>query len=288
MLIQQLLNGLTMGSIYALLAVGVSMIYKAMGMMNFAHGDTIMISAYIALSLYMTSMPLPLAIIFTIAIAALLGLALERFVYRKLEFNVFHNLLIATVGVSFVMRNLSIVIWGPESRSFPSLFSTIPWDINGLLILPQNVYIILIALCLVVLLQLFFYKTRSGKRMRAAASDSEAAAFMGINISLTRFMTFGMSAGFAAIAGILLAPIFYVSSNLGTMVGLKAFSAAILGGFGNIVGGLFGGLLLGLIEAIGATYISTAYRDVISFGVLFIILYFKPTGLFAKRIEQKL
>lgn len=288
MFFQQILNGLTNGSIYALLAIGVTMIYKSLGMLNFAHGDTIMISAFICLTLNSIGLPLPAAILITVIVVACIGLGLERFVYRKLEFGSFTNLLIATVGVSYVIKNLAIVIWGAEPQIFPDLFSTKPINLGELLLLPQNIGIILISIALVILLQLFFYKTKMGKQMRAAANDSEGAAMMGINVSQCRLITFGISAAFAAVAGILLAPIFYVSVDMGTLVGLKAFSAAILGGFGNIMGAMIGGIILGIVEALGATYISTAYKDVISFVVLFLVLYFKPTGLFAKRIEQKL
>lgn len=288
MFLQQILNGLTMGSIYALLAVGVTMIYKAMGMMNFAHADTIMVAAFICLTLYSLGLPLVIAILLTIVLSAILGLSLERFIYRRLEYGSFSNLLIATVGISFIFKNLSIVIWGAEKHVFPQLFPTEPIEVRGLLILPQNIAIILIAVLIVVLLQLFFNKTKIGKCMRAAASDSEGAAMMGIDVSYTRFLTFGISAAFAAVAGILMAPIFYVSTTMSALVGLKAFSSAILGGFGSIWGALAGGLIMGLVEAIGGAYIATAYKDVISFCVLFIVLYFKPTGLFAKRVEQKL
>lgn len=288
MLLQQILNGLTNGSIYALLAIGVTMIYKSLGMLNFAHGDTIMVSAFICLSIFNAGLPLWLCIILTVLAASAIGLGLERCVYRKLEYGTFTNLLIATVGVSYVLKNLAIVLWGAEPQIFPPMFSTRPIELGSLLLLPQNIGIILISAVLVVLLQLFFYKTKTGKQMRAAANDSEGAAMIGIDVSKCRFLTFGISAGFAAIAGILLAPIFYVSVDMGTLVGLKAFSAAILGGFGNVTGALIGGLILGIAEALGATYISTAYKDVISFVLLFLILYFKPTGLFAKRIEQKL
>ena len=209
MVFQQILNGLTNGSIYALLAIGVTMIYKSLGMLNFAHGDTIMISAFICLTLITAGIPMP-----------------------------------------------------------------------------QNIGIICVAACLVVVLQLFFYKTKTGKQMRAAATDSEGASMMGINVNKCRLVTFGISAAFAAIAGILLSPIFYVSVDMGTLVGLKAFSAAILGGFGNIVGAMLGGIILGIVEALGATYATAAYKDIISFVLLF--LYYKPNGILGKRIEQKL
>ena len=280
MVFQQILNGLTNGSIYALLAIGVTMIYKSLGMLNFAHGDTIMISAFICLTLITVGIPIPLAIVLTIIAAA--------FIYRKLEFSSFTNLLIATVGVSYIMKNLAIVIWGAEPQVFPALFSTDPINLGQLLLLPQNIGIICVAACLVVVLQLFFYKTRTGKQMRAAATDSEGASMMGINVNKCRLVTFGISAAFAAIAGILLSPIFYVSVDMGTLVGLKAFSAAILGGFGNIVGAMLGGIILGIVEALGATYATAAYKDIISFVLLFLFLYFKPNGILGKRIEQKL
>jgi branched-chain amino acid transport system permease protein len=288
MLGQQLANGLTMGSIYALIAIGVSMIYKSLGMLNVAHGDTIMLSAFIALTLFDSKIPLFIVLPLSIVITGFFGLFLERFIYRRLQYDSFTNLLIATIGMSIVLRNSSILIWGAEPRLFPSVFSTTPIEIAGLKILPQNIGIIMISLLLVAVLQIFFYRTMTGKQMRAAATDAEAAAMMGINVNRTRFLTFGISAALGAVAGVLLAPMSYASSNMGAMVVLKGFAAAILGGFGSISGAVVGGLLLGSIEAVGAGFISSAYRDVIAFLILFIVLYFKPTGLLAKRIEQKL
>ena len=288
MFLQQLLNGLTMGSIYALLAVGVSMIYKAMGMMNFAHGDTIMLSAFFCLSLYSAGLPLWAAIVITPFISAALGLCLERFIYRKLQYSSFSNILIATVGVSFIMKNSAVAIWGAQKHNFPSLFSLRPIHIGSFTILPQCVGMLAIAAIFVGTLQLFFYKTKIGKCMRAAASNAEAATMMGINVSFTRFLTFGISAEFAAVAGILMSPIFYVSTTMATNVATKGFAAAILGGFGSITGGFIGGMILGIVEAIGGAYIATAYKDVISFVVLILVLYFRPNGLFGKRTEQKM
>ena len=288
MFIQQLLNGLTMGSIYALLAVGVSMIYKAMGMINFAHGDTIMLSAFFCLTIYSAGLPLWAAILIAPFISAALGLCLERFVYRKLEYGSFSNLLIATVGVSFIMKNSAVGIWGAQKHNFPALFSMKPIHIGSFTILPQCIGMLAIAAFFVGVLQLFFYKTKIGKCMRAAASNAEGATMMGINVSFTRFLTFGISAAFAAVAGILMSPIFYVSTTMATNVATKGFAAAILGGFGSITGGFVGGLILGIIEAIGGAYIATAYKDVISFVVLILVLYFCPNGLLGKKTEQKM
>ena len=288
MFMQQLLNGLTMGSIYALLAVGVAMIYKAMGMMNFAHGDTIMLSAFFCLSLLEAHLPLWLAIVLTPFISMALGFALERFIYRKLQFGSFSNLLIATVGVSFIMKNLAVAIWGAQKHNFPPLFSLTPIHIGRFTILPQCIGMLAIAGFFVGILQLFFYKTRIGKMMRAAASNAEGATMMGINVSFTRFLTFGISAAFAAVAGILMSPIFYVSTTMSATVATKGFAGAIMGGFGSITGGFLGGLALGIIEALGGAYVATAYKDVISFVVLILVLYFRPQGFLGKKTEQKM
>lgn len=287
-LVQQLLNGLTMGSIYSLVAIGITMIYKSMGMLNVAHGDTIMISAFVALTLYQLGLPLAIVLPLTFIIMGLVGFALEKFIYSRLDYNEFTNLLIATIGMSTIFRNGSIIIWGAEPQLFPQLFSTKMIDILGMKILPQNIGIIGVSLALVGILQLFFNKTKWGKQMRAAATDAEGAAMIGINVSMTRMLTFGISAALGAVAGVLLAPMSYATSTMGAGVVLKGFSAAILGGFGNITGAVVGGLLLGSIEAVGAGFISSAYRDVIAFITLFIILYFKPSGILGKRIEQKL
>ena len=288
MFVQQLLNGLTNGSIYALMAVGVTMVYKALGMLNFAHGDILMVGTFICLTLYNLNVPFGIAIVLSIVASAALGFALERWVIRKVEFNSFTNLLIATVGVSYVLRNLAMVIWGTSPQLFPSIFSPMPWNINGFLLSPRTIGTIVVSVVVIYLLHLFFTKVKLGKCMQLACSDPEGAAMMGINVSHMRFLTFGISAALACIAGILIAPLSYARADMSALVGMKAFAAAILGGIGNLCGALLGGLLLGVTEAMGATYISTAYKDAFSFIVLFIVLYVKPTGLLNKRVENKL
>lgn len=288
MFVQQLLNGLTNGSIYALMAVGVTMVYKALGMLNFAHGDILMVGTFICLTLYNLNVPFGIAIVLSIVASAALGFALERWVIRKVEFNSFTNLLIATVGVSYVLRNPCKVIWGTSPQLFPSIFSPMPWNINGFLLSPRTIGTIVVSVVVIYLLHLFFTKVKLGKCMQLACSDPEGAAMMGINVSHMRFLTFGISAALACIAGILIAPLSYARADMSALVGMKAFAAAILGGIGNLWGALLGGLLLGVTEAMGATYISTAYKDAFSFIVLFIVLYVKPTGLLNKRVENKL
>lgn len=288
MFLQQVLNGLTMGSIYALIAIGISMVFKSLNMLNMAHGDTLMISTFVGLGVYRLGAPLWLTIAVTIAAMVLFGFFLERCVYRRLNYNSFVNLLIATVGVSIVLRNGANLIYNAQPQSFPNIFSTAPIRIVGLRLFPETIGIVCVALVLMLLLNWFYNGTKTGKLMRASASDPVGAAMMGIDVDRMRFLTFGLSAGIAGIAGILVAPSFLVRPTLAVMAVNKGFAAAILGGLGDFLGAVIGGILLGVVEALGAAYLSSSYRDVIAFVVLFIALSFIPNGIRGKRIEQKL
>lgn len=289
MFVQQILNGLTNGSLYALMAVGVTMIYKSLGMLNFAHGDTMMIGTFIALALIKASgMPMILCILIAVVVSAILGLLLERLILRRVQFSSFTNLLIATVGVSYILRNGAMVLFGTNPQKFSSLFPTAPISIGGFKISPQSIGTILVSLLLIIAMHFFYTKVKVGKCMELSCSNSEAAAMMGINVTYMRFLTFGISAGLACIAGVLIAPYTYARPDMSATIGLKAFAAAILGGIGNLWGALLGGVILGVVEALGATYISSAYRDAFSFLILFVVLYVKPTGLLNKKIENKL
>lgn len=288
MLFQQVLNGLTNGSLYALMAVGVTMVYKSLGMLNFAHGDTMMVGTFITLTFVQMGMPFYLAVLFGTACAAVLGFLLERIILRKVKFSSFVNLLIATVGVSYVLRNTGMVIWGTSPQLFPSMFPETLIKIGNFNITPQSIGIIIISLAIITGLHLFFTRVKVGKCMQLASSDAEGAAMMGVNVAYMRFLTFGISAGLAAIAGIMIAPLTYARVDMSATIGMKAFAAAILGGIGNLWGALLGGVILGIVEAVGAAYISTAYRDAFSFIILFIVLFVKPTGLLNKKIENKL
>ena len=258
MLFQQILNGLTNGSLYALMAVGVTMVYKSLGMLNFAHGDIMMVGTFITLT-FITKLGLP-----------------------------FYVSLIATVGVSYVLRNASMVIWGTNPQLFPSMFPSELIEIGEFRITPQSIGIIIISLAIITGLHFFFTKVKIGKCMQLANSDPEGAAMMGVNVTYMRFLTFGISAALACIAGVMIAPLTYARVDMSATIGMKAFAAAILGGIGNLWGALLGGIILGIVEAVGSAYISTAYRDAFSFIILFIVLFVKPTGLLNKKIENKL
>lgn len=288
MLFQFILNGLTNGSLYALMAVGVTMVYKSLGMLNFSHGDIMMIGTFIVLTLIKAGIPLLAAILIGVIATAIIGFLLERLILRRVEFSSFTNLLIATVGVSYILRNGAMVIFGTNPQRFPSLFSQVPITIAGFKVSPQSIGIILVSLALIIALHLFFTKVKVGKCMELASSNAQSAAMMGINVSHMRFLTFGISAGLACIAGALIAPLTYARPDMSATIGLKAFAAAILGGIGNLWGALLGGIILGVVEALGAGYISSAYRDAFSFIVLFLVLFIKPTGLLNRKIENKL
>lgn len=289
MFVQQILNGLTNGSLYALMAVGVTMVYKSLGMLNFAHGDIMMVGTFICLSLIAASgLPVIACLLVAVICAAIMGLLMERLILRKVQFSSFTNLLIATVGLSYILRNGAMVVFGTNPQKFPSLFPTKPIDIGSFKVSPQSICTIAVALLLIIAMHLFYTKVKVGKCMELSCSNTEAAAMMGINVTLMRFLTFGISAGLACVAGVLIAPYTYARPDMSSTIGLKAFAAAILGGIGNLWGSLIGGVILGVVEALGATYISSAYRDAFSFIILFIVLYFKPTGLLNKKVENKL
>lgn len=192
------------------------------------------------------------------------------------------------VGVSYVLRNASMVIWGTNPQLFPSMFPSELIEIGEFRITPQSIGIIIISLAIITGLHFFFTKVKIGKCMQLANSDPEGAAMMGVNVTYMRFLTFGISAALACIAGVMIAPLTYARVDMSATIGMKAFAAAILGGIGNLWGALLGGIILGIVEAVGSAYISTAYRDAFSFIILFIVLFVKPTGLLNKKIENKL
>jgi branched-chain amino acid transport system permease protein len=257
-------------------------------MLNFAHGDIMMVGTFITLTFINLGVPFYLAAILGIVCAAGLGFLLERAILRKVKFSSFVNLLIATVGVSYVLRNTAMVIWGTSPQLFPSMFSSTLIHIGDFTVTPQSIGIIIISLAIITGMHLFFTRVKVGKCMVIASSDPEGAAMMGVNVSAMRFLTFGISAALACIAGIMIAPLTYARVDMSATIGMKAFAAAILGGIGNLWGALLGGLILGIVEAVGSAYISTAYRDAFSFIVLFIVLFVKPTGLLNKKVENKL
>ena len=272
-LIETLISGLSLGSIYALMALGYTMVYGIAKMLNFAHGDIIMVGAYAVVTSVLTlGMPPLVAILISIAICALLGITVEFLAYRPLRQAPPLAVLITAIGVSYLLQNLALLIYGSEQKAFPVLFTIPSVELGGVYIDGITIATMAVTAIIMVGLSLFINRTRMGKAMRAVSEDMDAARLMAL-------------AGVAAI--FYGAAYTYIRPTTGAMPGIKAFTAAVFGGIGSIPGAMLGGVLLGVIEQLSKTYISTLWADAIVFGVLVAVLVVKPTGLLGKRISEK-
>lgn len=289
--ISNLISGIRLGSIYAIIALGYTMVYGIAKMLNFAHGDVIMIGAYSAfVALYRANLPLPIALIISIIICTLLGVIIERLAYKPLRQASSLAVLITAIGVSYFLQNLALLIWGSAAKIFPTIldYGSINLFNDQLKLSYQMLITITVCILIMILLNLFIKKTKIGKAMRACSEDKEAAALMGINVDNIISLTFAIGSGLAAIAALLLCAAYpTVTPTLGSMPGIKAFTAAVIGGIGSIPGALLGGLLLGVIEIIVKAYGLSELTDAIAFGVLILVLLFKPTGLLGKKVKEK-
>lgn len=289
--ISNLISGIRLGSIYAIIALGYTMVYGIAKMLNFAHGDVIMIGAYSAfVALYRANLPLPIVLIISIIICTLLGVIIERLAYKPLRQASSLAVLITAIGVSYFLQNLALLIWGSAAKIFPTIldYGSINLFNDQLKLSYQMLITITVCIVIMILLNLFIKKTKIGKAMRACSEDKEAAALMGINVDNIISLTFAIGSGLAAIAALLLCAAYpTVTPTLGSMPGIKAFTAAVIGGIGSIPGALLGGLLLGVIEIIVKAYGLSELTDAIAFGVLILVLLFKPTGLLGKKVKEK-
>jgi len=290
-LIQTIIGGIGIGSLYALVALGTTMIYRSMGLINFAHGSIYMVGTYLGIIWYRgmvlgLQVPFPLAFIIGIILNAIFGFFLER-VFRPLADVDLRNMLLGTIGLGYILDNLMIILFGAEGFAVTSPLPTKAIVVAGIKIMPQNIMFIVVAAILVIALQIFLSKSKFGKAMRASAMDREIARTMGIPVNTMNAITFAIGAGLAAAAGILAAPIVYVNPAMGAAVGQKGFASAVLGGLGNIPGAIVGGLLFGVFEAISAGFISSAYTKGIAFIVLLVILMFKPSGILGEKMVEK-
>ncbi len=289
--ISNLISGIRLGSIYAIIALGYTMVYGIAKMLNFAHGDIIMIGAYAAfIALYRAGLPLIVALIISIIICTILGVIIERLAYKPLREASSLAVLITAIGVSYFLQNAALLIWGSAAKIFPTIldFGSISLFNNQLNISYQMLITIGSCILIMIALNLFVKKTKVGKAMRACSEDKQAAALMGINVNNIISLTFAIGSGLAAVAALLLCATYpTVTPTLGSMPGIKAFTAAVIGGIGSIPGALLGGLLLGVIEILVKAYGLSELSDAIAFGVLILVLLFKPTGLLGKKVKEK-
>ena len=288
-LIQTLISGLSLGSIYALIALGYTMVYGIAKMLNFAHGDIIMVGAYAVITAVFTmGLPPFIAILISIALCALLGIVIEFLAYRPLRQAQPLAVLITAIGVSYLLQNLALLIYGSEQKAFPTIVALPTVHIGGVYIDGITLATLVVTAVIMVALSLFINKTRMGKAMRALSEDKEAAELMGISVNRTITVTFAIGSALAGVAAIFYGAAYtYIRPTTGAMPGIKAFTAAVFGGIGSIPGAMLGGILLGVIEQLSKTYISTLWADAIVFGVLVVVLVVKPTGLLGKKISEK-
>ncbi|MBQ8830969.1 MAG: branched-chain amino acid ABC transporter permease [Oscillospiraceae bacterium] len=289
-----LVTGLSLGAIYAIIALGYTMVYGIAKMLNFAHGDVIMVGAFVCFTV-VSSLELPpvLGIILAVILCTVLGIIIERLAYKPLRQAPSLAVLITAIGVSYLLQNGAQLIWGASPKSFPSMFNF--GGENGISLFDGQlnisyVAIITVSVCIIIMiaLTLFTEKTRMGKAMRACSEDKAAAQLMGVNVNQTISVTFAIGSALAAVAGVLMCSAYpALSPTTGSLPGIKAFTAAVFGGIGSIPGALLGGILLGLIETFTKAYITTDLSDAIVFAVLIVVLLVKPSGLLGKYVPEK-
>ena len=290
-ILQHLINGISIGSVYAIIALGYTMVYGIAKMLNFAHGDVIMVGAYISFCVtnYL-HLPVFVSILASIVVCTVLGVIIEALAYKPLRGTPSLAVLITAIGVSYFLQNSAQLIWGSAPKNFTSIVSFKPIMLfNGRIVITDEVIVtVLVSILVMVCLTLFTGKTRMGKAMRAVSEDRDAAQLMGINVNQTISITFAIGSALAAVAGVLLcSTVPTLMPTTGSMPGIRAFTAAVFGGIGSIPGAMLGGILLGIIETFSKAYLSTQFSDAIVFLVLIVILLVKPAGLLGKQIQEK-
>ena len=290
-ILQYLINGISIGSVYAIIALGYTMVYGIAKMLNFAHGDIIMVGAYI--SFCVTSylgLPAWVSVVAAVAVCTVLGIVIEGLAYKPLRGTPSLAVLITAIGVSYFLQNAAQLIWSSSPKNFTSVVTMKTISLAGGKIVITGEVLLTVAACILVMvgLTLFTSKTRTGKAMRAVSEDRDAAQLMGINVNQTISTTFAIGSALAAVAGVLLcSTVPTLQPTPGSMPGIRAFTAAVFGGIGSIPGAMLGGILLGIIETFSKAYLSTQFSDAIVFSVLIVILLVKPAGLLGKQIQEK-
>ncbi|WP_245613014.1 branched-chain amino acid ABC transporter permease [Skermanella stibiiresistens] len=288
MIPQLLFTGLGIGSIYALVALGFVLIYRATNVVNFAQGDFSMIGAFIMVVLAIDlGVPYWIAVIVAVVTMAAFGILFNYGVYYPLRHRTFLPVVISTIGASILLQNGVLAAYGPHPQSLPPMLPFPGFTVGGVFLDSQYLLILVVTFALVALQYLFFERTMLGKKLQATSQDKEMASLLGIPVALMIGITFAYSAVLGGVAGILVAPLLFVSINMGSTIALKAFAASIIGGFGDVTGAIVGGLALGVVETFGAAYISVPYKDGFAFLVLFLFLMVRPQGVFGEKVAEK-
>lgn len=286
-----LINGISLGSIYAIIALGYTMVYGIAKMLNFAHGDVIMVGAYVCFyAVFRFHLPALAGVAFAVTVCTLLGIVVEKLAYKPLRQSPSLAVLITAIGVSYFLQNTALLLWTSNPKVFPSVVGRGAVQLFGGQLSISHVTIVTIVSCLVIMTALswFVARTRMGKAMRACSEDKGAALLMGINVNATISLTFAIGSGLAAVAGVLLCSAYpTLMPTTGSLPGIKAFTAAVFGGIGSIPGAFLGGLLLGVIEIFAKAYISTQLSDAVVFAVLIVVLLVKPAGLLGRQVQEK-
>lgn len=294
-LLQQVVSGLAIGSVYALVALAFSLTVRALNQINFATGELFMLGAYVGIGLTVTlGLSFWVAIPLTAVVVSIIGVIFEKIAYRPIfKANSNHParlhilIICSTIGTGIFLQNGTMLLWGAQALPFPKFFDQPPLDVLGVLIPVEYLWITLVAVVLMVVLNFFLQRSWIGKGMRAAAQDRETAALMGVRLSAVDSWTFGLSAGVGAVGGLLIGAISFAYPTMGAGYALKGFTAAVMGGLGSMRGAIVGGLLLGLAESLVIAFISSVYKDVVAFSLLLLFLQFKPSGLLLKPVQRR-
>ena len=286
-----LINGISLGSVYAIIALGYTMVYGIAKMLNFAHGDVIMIGCYVVfLAMNGQGWPPLVAVVLSVIVCTVLGIVIEKIAYKPLRRATPLAVLITAIGVSYFLQNAALLLFGADTKSFTNVVTLPSLKLAGGSLTISGTTIVTVLACVIIMagLMIFIKKTKAGQAMLAVSEDKDAAQLMGVNVNATISLTFAIGSGLAAIAGLLLCQTYpTLTPYTGAMPGIKAFVAAVFGGIGSIPGAMVGGILLGIIEIFGKAYISSQVADAIVFAVLIVVLLVKPTGLFGKNIQEK-
>ena len=289
MVIRLIIGALMIGSVYGVVGIGYGLIYKASGLMSLAQGDMLMVGAFLGITFYKyLQLPFIIALLLTMIIMFMLGMFIERVMVTKLIEKGAQTvyIILCTISISMILQNSSMLTWGSNVLQFPAIFNSASVKIFGVSVAPENLLVLGVGIIIMVALQLFLTKTKFGISMRAAAQDEVAASALGINVPLTKGTAWGIASMLAGAIGVVVGPVFGVYMSMGAMIGQKAFAGAVVGGYGNMFGAIIGGVFFGFLETFVSAYLTSNYKDFITFGILIIVMILMPKGIFNEEVME--